>query len=422
MSIDPERRTAAPPGRRLVRDRDFLLFWAGETLSLTGTQITLLALPLTAVLVLGAGPADLGALRFLQMVPYLVLAPLVGVLIDRVRRRPVMIGANLLRLVLVAAVPVLAATGLLSLPVIMVVTLGVGVGAVLFDVSWMSFLPTLVGRRERLVEANGRLGATASAAEAGGPGLAGLLVGLLTAPVAVAVNAATFLVSVVTLLLIRVREDPPTLSTRRVRTDLVEGLRFVAGNRYLRSAALIGGLCNFFVSALQPLFVFYAVREAGVSAFALGVVLSVGAVGGVVGAASASRLIARLPVGRVYAAALTATFLGPLLVPLASGPLTEVAFTAAFLLSFLGVGVVNVLIMSLRQLITPDALMGRMNAAMRTAMFGIGSLGGPAGGLAAAAIGVRPALWCVAGTGVLFAAALTLSPVTRLRRMPEPPA
>ncbi len=183
--------TAAGPS--LWRNRDFLTFWSGETFSLFGAQITVLALPLTAVITLDAQPEELGVLRFLQMIPYLLLGPLFGVWVDRHRRRTAMIGANTLRLVLIGLVPLLAWLGRLDMPWLLVITFGVGIGAVLFDISWMSFVPTLIRDPDYLVDANSKLATTSASADAVGPGLAGSLVNLLTAPVAMAVNAGTYL-------------------------------------------------------------------------------------------------------------------------------------------------------------------------------------------------------------------------------------
>lgn len=416
------RTLEKPVGKSpLWRNRDFITFWSGETLSLFGEQVTFLALPLTAVIALGSGPEQLGVLRFLQMIPYLLFGPLAGVWIDRHRRLPAMLGANLTRMILIGLVPVLAAVGRLDMPVLLIITFGVGSAAVLYDVSWMSFVPDLVRDPGYLVEANAKLGMSQSAATAAGPGLAGALVSLLTAPIAVAANAATYLASATSLLLIRTTEQRPRPAERpKLTRDLIEGLRFVAGNRYLRAVALVGGLCNFFVSANQPIFILYAVRYRQFPASALGLVLSVGAVGGVLGALLAAGLVRRFRPGYVYIASLTLAFAAPLIMPAATGPktLTGVEFTLAYFLSFLGVSIVNVLILSLRQTITPAALMGRMNAAMRAVMFGLGALGGPAAGLAATVMGVHDALWLSTIAGTAFLATVFTSPVSRLRAIP----
>jgi len=407
----------------LWRNPDFLKFWLGETLSLYGTQITTLALPLTAVLVFNAGPEEVGLLRFLQLVPYLAFALLFGVLVDRMRQRPIMIFANTVRMVLIGLVSVLAVLDRLDLPVLLVIAFGIGTASVLFDVSWMSYLPALIKHRKHLVEANAKIATTSASADAAGPGVAGVLVGALTAPVVMAVDAASYLVSVVSLILIRTPEKPPsrTGAERRLIPELVEGLRWVFGNVYLRFLAFVGASCNFFTIATATMFLLYAVRDKGIEPEELGLIFSLGAVGGLTGSLVSGWLIRRLTVGTAYLGSLTAVFLGPLLIPLAGGPqlFTQGMFVASFFLTYAGLAVSNVLILSLRQTVTPPALMGRMNAAMRTLMFGGGSIGGPASGLLAGAIGLHGALWVIGIGAAAMLVPVALSPVSRLREMAE---
>ncbi|MFD0382289.1 MFS transporter [Streptomyces stramineus] len=191
------------------RNGDFLRFWLGETLSLLGTQVTNLALPLTAIVAFDATDEQVGVLRFLQLVPYLGLALVFGVWVDRARRRRIMLGANLVRAVLLALVPVLYWTDTLSLASLLVIACAVGVASVLFDVSWMSYVPTLVRDPRHYVEAGAKMGMSSSAADVAGPGLAGVLIGALTAPVALIVDAFSYLVSLISLLLIRTPEPRP---------------------------------------------------------------------------------------------------------------------------------------------------------------------------------------------------------------------
>ncbi|AXI76782.1 MFS transporter [Peterkaempfera bronchialis] len=415
----PERAAARPS---LWRNREFLTFWSGETLSLFGTQITVLALPLTAVITLDAQPDEVGLLRFLQMVPYLFFGPIFGVWVDRHRRRTAMIGANTLRLALIGLIPLLSWLDQLDMPRLMLITFGVGVGAVLFDISWMSYVPTLIRDPDYLVEANSKLATTSATADAAGPGLAGSLVNLLSAPIAMAANAGTYLGSVVSLLLIRTREpQPPAVAERRIRTDLVEGLKFVAGNRLVRWIAAVGGLANFFLSATQPMFILYAVRDRHVPTSVLGLIFSVGACGGIVGGILCRRLTQRLSLGRLYACALAAAFIPMLLLPAAAGAdvLVEVLFTIAWFLGALGLTTVNILIISVRQNVTPPAFLGRMNAAVRAVMFGLGALGGLLAGLLAQQTGAHQTLWVsTVGSAVFVLCGVLLSPLSRLREMP----
>jgi MFS family permease len=414
----------AEPPKSLWHNGDFVKFWFGETVSLYGAQITTLALPLTALYTFNATPEEVGLLRFLWLVPYLLFALLFGAFIDRVRRRPVMLGANLARLVLIGLVPVLAWSGVLSIGPLFAIAFLAGTASVLFDLSWMSLVPALVRDRRLMVEANSKLGVSASSADAAGPGLAGVLVNALTAPVAMAVNAVTYLVSLVSLLLIRTPEPeverPPS---RNLRAELAEGLKWVFGNRYMRAIALVGSSCNFFTIGVSTMFVVYAVRDRGISAALLGLILSVAAAGGILGAAITKPMLRWLPLGTGYQLSVGVIFLGPLLIPLApeSIPVAAVMFVCAFLLGYVGLGTANVLIMSLRQNLTPNRLMGRMNAGMRTTMFGGGALGGPVAGALAGWLGLHTALWILAIASAAMLIPIAASPVGKLKEMPTRP-
>lgn len=406
----------------LLRNRDFVKFWIGEGVSLLGSQITVLALPLTAIIVLNAGAAQVGLIRFLELVPYLLFALIFGVWVDRRRRRPIMVAANVARMLLIGLIPVLAALGLLALPILLAITFGVGAASVLFDVTWMSYVPTLVHDPGSLVEANTKLGATMSAAETAGPGIGGILVSVLTAPIAMAADALSYLVSLISLLLIQLPEAPPAppQAKRSMGAELAEGMRWVFGNRYLRVLAAMGGACNFFVTAITTVFVLYAVRAEGIRPGILGFILSAGAAGGIIGAVLTARLMRRLRVGRTYTLSLGTALLAPLIIPFAHGPEPVLAalFASSFFLIYVGMSIANVVAMSLRQIVTPARLMGRMNAAMRMTMYGAAALGGPFSGLIGSLAGLRVALWSSAICAAFALIPLVLSPVGRLREMP----
>ncbi|MEU8517729.1 MFS transporter [Kitasatospora sp. NPDC048722] len=420
------RPAERPPTARLRHNRDFLKFWSGEALSLLGSQVTTLALPLTAAIAFDATPEQIGLLRFLQLVPYLGLALVFGVLVDRMRRRRAMLLANGARMVLVGLVPLLAATHRLTLPVLLVLGCAIGVFSVLFDVSWMSFVPTLVKDPEHYVEANQKLGVTSSTADVAGPGLAGLLIGALTAPVALVADAFSYLVSLLTLLWIRTpepRPEPPAAG-RHLGRELAEGLRWVFGDRVLRPLALLGPFCNFSMVSVWTVFVLYAVRDQGLTPTWIGVVFSASSVGGLVGAAVSGRVIRRFRLGPVYAVSMAAIFASPLLVAFADGPkpVRTALFVGSFFIGYLGLGVAGVVMVSLRQTLTPQPLMGRMNAAFRTLLFGGGSLGGLLGGVIGGALGLRQGLVAIAVGSALMLVPLALSPVSRLRELPPPAA
>lgn len=402
----------------LWRNRNFVTFWAGETVSLLGTQVTTLALPLTAISAFGASDEQVGLLRFLQLVPYLGLALIFGVWVDRVRRRRVMLGANLARMVLIALVPALYLAHALTMTSLLIIACAIGVVSVLYDVSWMPYVPTLVRDPARLVEANAKLSVSSSASDVAGPGLAGVLVGAVTAPIALIIDAVSYAASVVSLLVIRAPEAHlgPIGERRHALTELRDGLRCVFGDPILRALALIGFCCNFSMITVWTMFLLYGSRDLHLSSATLGTIFSAASIGGLIGALISRRVIKRFPVGRVYVVAQAALLLGPTLIAVASGPrpVLVAAFVASFFTTYLGLGVAGVIIVSLRQTRTPPAMMGRMTAVFRTLLFGGGALGGLVAGLLAGAIGARPALAVAAGASATVVIALFMSPVRRL--------
>ncbi|WP_433244581.1 MFS transporter [Streptosporangium sp. CA-135522] len=407
----------------LWRNSDFLRFWLGETLSLLGTQVTNLALPLTAIYAFHATDEQVGVLRFLQLAPYLGFALIFGVWVDRVRRRPVMLGANLTRMVLLALIPLLSWLGVLSMAPLLVIACAVGIASVLFDVSWMSYVPTLVKESEHYVEAGSKMGVSSSAADVAGPGLAGVLVSALTAPVALVIDAFSYLVSVVSLLLIRTREprpEPPA-TKRHLPTELREGLRWVFGDPILRALALVGFCCNFSMVTVWTMFLLYGTHDLRLDSTTLGGIFAAASVGGLIGAMISRKVIGRFRLGPVYFVAQSALLLGPALIVLAGGPkpLMVGMFILSFFTTYLGLGVANVIIVSLRQISTPPSMMGRMTAVFRTLLFGGGALGGLFAGLLAGEIGARGALTAAALGSAAVVAGLVVSPVSRLRELPS---
>ena len=409
--------------KSLWHNPDFLKFWSGEALSLFGAQVTNLALPLAAVLVFDATAGQVGLLRFLQLVPYLFLALLFGVWVDRHRRRPIMLLANAVRMVLIALVAVLAHLDLLSIGGLLAIACLIGVFSVLFDVSWMSFVPTLVKDPDQYVEANQKMGVTQSTTDVAGPGVAGVLIGWVGPATALVVDALSYLASLLSLLLIRTPEpEPPPAADRQLRRELVEGVRWVFGHPVLRPLAVFAPFTNFSLTCVSTLFLLYAVRVEGLTAAEVGLVLSVASVGALVGALVAPAVLRRHPVGPAYGAALTAIYAGPLLLPLAAGPRPVVLglFMLSLLLSYTGSGLSNVIQLTLRQTCTPASLMGRMSAAFRTLLFGGGALGGLAAGLAGGGLGLRAGLLVVTVCSAAMVVPILLSRVVKLRRMPDP--
>ncbi|WP_432150898.1 MFS transporter [Streptomyces sp. bgisy029] len=413
---EPEERV-----RSLWHNPDFLRFWVGETVSLLGTQVTNLALPLTAIYAFNASDEQVGFLRFLQLVPYIGFALLFGVWVDRVRRRNVMLATNMFRAVLIGLIPVLHWLDVLNMPVLLVIACALGTASCLFDVSWMPFVPTLVKDPKHYVEANAKMGISQSVSDVAGPGMAGVLVSVLTAPVALIVNAGSYLFSTFMLLLVRTREAVPEPGVKRhVWRELREGIEWVFRKPILRWLAIVGFCCNFSMITVWTMFLLYGTRDLSLSASTLGAIFGTASVGGLIGAIVSRKVVQRWPIGRVYFVAQTALLLGPILIVLAGGPQLVVIglVTLSFFTTYLGLGIANVIIVSVRQTTTPHSMMSRMTACFRTLLFGGGALGGLVAGLLSGAIGNRNALIVAAAFSAAVVVALVKSPVSRLRELP----
>ncbi len=382
--------------------RDFRLLLAAAATSQAGTQVRLVALPLAAVIVLHASAFETGLVATADTAAFLLIGLPAGAWADRLRRRPILIASDLFRCVLVATIPATAAAGLLSLPQIYAVAFTVGLATVLFDVAHMSYVPFLVGR-ERLVAGNSRLEAVDFAAFTGGPAAGGLLVQLVTAPAALVADAASFGVSALLLGRVRRREPAPEVAeAEKLRSAIRSGLVLVTRNPALRAVMTTGALLMLFETAwtaIQPVFI---VRRLGLSPTAYGFLLAVGAAGGLAGALSAARVVARFGTSRVMRLALAVTTPFLLIMPFAQANWLITLYAAGAFVSWFGSAVFNVSQMSLRQSLCPPDMLGRMNATMRFAMWGSMPLGGLAGGALGQVLGVRAALW-VCGSGAVAA-------------------
>jgi MFS family permease len=425
--IEPERPAASTagtardvPAGRLWHNADFVKFWTGETVSLFGTQVTYLALPLTAIYTFRASAAEVGVLRFVQLAPYIGLALLFGVWVDRHRRRPVMLWTNVARMALIGLVPVLHLAGWLTMPLLLVIACAVGIASVLFDVSWMPYVPSIVDSRH-YVAANAKMAIATSASTVAGPGLAGALVAVLTAPVTLVVDAFSYLFSLVTLLSVHRREPvPPAPPKRHLLAELRSGLSCVFGRPLLAWLAFGGFWANFSMVTVWTIFLLYGTYQLRFSSFTLGLIFTISSTGGVIGALVAERVLGRFPLGLAYFFSLSGLLLGPVVIVAAGGPKLVVAglATASFFITNLGLGVANVVVVTLRQVTTPQSLMSRMTACFRMLLYGGGAVGGLAAGLLASWLGDKNALVLTAVISALAAAALAMSPVTRLRELP----
>ncbi len=381
------------PTGGLWRHSDFLRLWSAETISQLGTQVSQLALPLTAILILDASAFQVAFLTTVEFLPFVLFTLPAGVWVDRLPRKPILVIADIGRAVALLSVPVTYALDALTIWQLYVVGFAVGIGTVFFDVSYQSYLPSLVDR-DRLVEGNSKLEISRSGAFVAGPGLAGVLVGAITAPYAVLVDALSFLASAGFLARIRTAEERPARTTNTsVGRELREGLRYLVSHRYWRPFAICTATSNFFSNVAFSIFLVYAVRTLDMSPQLIGLSLIPIGVGGLCAAAFAGRLSTRFGVGPTII--LAAALFGPaaLLVPIApvSFPLPFLIVSFA-LLGFAGV-LYNITGISLIQTLTPERLLGRLNASRRFVVWGTVPLGALVGGVLASTIGLRPTLW-----------------------------
>ena len=403
--------------------RNFLKLWFGQSVSLVGSEVTQLAMPLLAVLVLGASASEMGVLRAVQFAPVLVALP-VGVLADRVLRRPLLIGADLGRGLLLAWIPLAALLGWLAMPQLYIIAVLSGALTVVFSVAYMAYLPGLVEPR-RLLEANSRLEISRSAAHAGGPALAGLLIQAFSAPAALLVDAASFVVSAFSMWVIRRAEPLPRRTSGeqpRMWPDIKAGLRTVAQQPILRATTLASATWNFFSGGIgDALFVLFYARELQLSAAQIAALFTVSGVSGVVGALNTTRVTRRFGLGPSAIAAFAFTSAGTFAIPFIRGSPEQVLVILGGLMVVFGLGtsMVFVVLGSLRQAFSPPELIGRVGASTRFLLIAVVPVGALLGGALGDAIGLRGAL-LVAGLGVLATPVwLFLSPVRTLRSLDQ---
>jgi MFS family permease len=407
---------AAGPGR-LWSNREFLKLWGGEAVSRVGTQVSTLALPLTAILSLHASARQMGLLGAAQFFPVLLVSTLAGLWADRHRRRPILIAANLGRAALLACVPLLAALHQLRLEHLYLVAFLTGSLTALFDVAYLAYVPTLV-RRQGLVAANSALQASYSAAQMAGPGLGGLLVQVLTAPVAVLVDAASYVLATLSLFVIGTREPrPQRAGGGKMLREMGDGFRVTVANRYLRATAFQSGWFNLWEQVVLTLFLLYGTHQLHLSPALLGLIVTLGGVGAVAGSLAAGPAGRRLGVGRSLLGGIGVASLACVLIPLAEGSRATLAgvLMLAFMLYGGGLTVYNVHVVALRQAITRDRLLGRVSASYRLISYGTIPVGSLLAGTLGQSIGLRKTLAVAGGSLVLGWSAFARSAVSRAR-------
>jgi MFS family permease len=407
-------------GKSLWRHRDFLLLWGGQTVSDVGSSVTTLALPLLAVTVLKATTFEVSAISVLTSLAFLLISLPAGVIVDQMRKHGLMMWCDVLRMLLLGSIPLAAVLGHVALWQVYIVATLAGILSVFFDVSYQSYLPVLLSG-EQLVDANGKLGATNSFAGLVGPSLGGALVGLIGAAKAVAVDAGSFAASAVSLFLIRTPEAKPEKRPEHVtfQAAMREGLNFVVKHPILRKIVACTGTSNFFGSASGAVEIVFLVRILHASPTVVGIVFSLGAIGGIIGGLSSGWFGKRIGSARIIWVSILVPSPLLLLVPLAQPGWGVLLFAVGvFAMYFLSV-VYNTAQVSYRQRICPPELLGRMNASVRWIVWGTLPLGALFGGALGTWIGVRPTLWVCAVGSILAGLFVFFSPLRRMRDVPD---
>ncbi|MGN8552894.1 UNVERIFIED_CONTAM: MFS transporter [Microbacterium sp. SLM126] len=411
---------AAPTGS-LWRDRNFLTMWGGQTLAQFGAQISELAVPVLAVLLLNATEFEVGVLTAANVAAFLIVGLPAGAWIDRMRKRHVMIAADVVRALALAMVPVLWALGTLQIWHLVAIALVLGVATVFFDVSYQSIIPSLV-RPAQIGEANGKLQSTYELANIAGPGFAGWLIGVISAPFAMLATSGTYIVSAIALALTKDHEE------RRPREDhgpllreIWEGLHFVFTEKLLRRIVGTTGVSNFFSTMSWTLIPIFLLRELGFSPTSMGVILSLGAIGGLLGAIATPRIIARIGEARAIPVSALGFSVIALLLPVAAA-VPAVAFplmVAQFFVSSFTVLLYNITQVTFRQRITPPRLLGRMNASVRFVVWGVMPISALLAGGLGTWLGVVPTMWIAAIGQLLSAAFVVVGPFWTMRELPD---
>lgn len=409
------------PYPSLWRNPNFLKLWAGESISMFGSLIGRTALPFTAILVLDAGPLEIALLYAAELVPAFLSGPFVGVWADRLRRRPIMVAADIGRFGLLATIPLAHLLDALTMGHLYAVAFFVGILTIAFDVAYLSYLPSIVNR-DQLLEGNSKLAASSSVAEVGGFSLAGWLVQLVTGPVTIFIDAVSFLFSAAFIGAIRAPEPAPVPGEERtgVREEFTEGVRFLVRDPVLRPLAAATVTLEFAWRLFGAVFLIFVTKDLGFEPGLLGMTFAVGGVSSFFGALLARRSADRFGLGPSMWGGLLLMGVSMLFIPLAQGA-TAVALGLLVAQQLVGDGgatVFEVNQVSLRQSVTPERMLGRVNAAIRLTSLAAMLLGSLIGGVMGEMLGLRATL--VAGAAAVFLAVVWIiaSPARGVREVP----
>ncbi|GAB3390742.1 MFS transporter [Humibacter soli] len=416
--------TATPRTASVWRNQSYVRLWIGETLSQAGEQVGTLAIPVLAVLVLNATAEQVGLLSAAETLAFLVIGLPVGAWVDRMRKRRVMMTADVVRALALASIPVLWWLGLLQMWQLYVVGAVVGGATVFFDVTYQSYVPRLVEPKQ-MTSANSGLETSAQVARVAGPAVSGGLLNIMPAPLVVLATSIGYVFSFGFVASIRDAE-PKHVKTPQasLAREIGEGLRFVFGNRLLRRIVMMTGASNLFEGLVTTLSSLFVLRELGLSPAVYGIIGGVSAVGGILGAIAAPALSRRIGEGRIIVVAALVSAIAPFLIPLAAAvPSASIALLIGgdFFFMF-AVLVYNISQLSFRQRICPPPLLGRMNASIRFVVWGVIPIAGVAAGLLGGWIGVVPTMWLGCVLGLLSCGIVVFSPLIGMRTLPDAPA
>lgn len=414
------------PSRSLVHHPDFLKLWTAETISVFGSQISALAVPLVAVLILKSSAFEVAMLGTIEFLPFILFTLPAGAWVDRLRRRPILIIGDLGRAIILTTIPIAYALNVLTIWQLYVVGFIAGTLTVFFDVANQSYLPSIV-ERDQLVEGNSKLQISQSAAQIAGPGIAGYLVEFLRAPYAILLDALSFLVSAAFVFTIR-RPEPPVerhvdesgLARESIVSEIRQGLRFVLGHRSLRAISAGTATSNLFGSIGFSIYLVYVSRVLFLSPGQIGLVFAIGNFGTLGGAVFASRIAKRFGLGPTIVGSLFIGALNPILLAVApvSNPIPFLIASGVF--GGIAQMVYNINQVSYRQAICPPRMLGRMNATVRFLVWGTMPIGSIIGGILGTTIGLHETIWISAILSIVPAIFPFLSPVRDLREMPAP--
>jgi MFS family permease len=402
----------------LLRHHDFRRLCAADALSKVGTGISNLAVPLLAVMALHASTLEVSMLKTLQTVAYLLIGLQVGAWCDRMRCRPVLVFADLGRAITLGSIAIAATFGVVTIWQLYIAVFVTGILTVFFDVAHESYLPRLV-QRDDLIEGNAKLRASISISTLTAPSLAGYLVQRFSAPIAILVDALSYLWSAIWLRTIRHRDaDPQECAERNLRGEILEGTRLVFGNPILRAIGLNNAMMALCQAAHMAIVVVFLIREVHLPPSTIGLLESLSSVGALVGAALARRLATKVGAGRVLWIAALINGLAFLCYPLTNLGWWLAFYAVAGFITNACLVVVIVVQVTIQQTLCPDHLLGRMNATMNFLYWGAAPVGSLLAGVVAESIGLRPTLW-LAAVGMLFAAGwLIASPLPTMRHLP----